>query len=205
VDVTISGRNVEVPDEVQTAVRSKIGNLDRFVSGLNRADVVFRAEKNPRIVEGEQIEVTLEGHGHHIRCKVSGRDQQHALDRSIVKLEKQLRKLKTRVIKRHRPNSHREDSRHPLDRVLPEIELPVDEEAADAADEDFEIPAADLVVPKIVRRKSFALIEMRPDAAALRMQLLDHEFYLFRNSETGNCAVVYIRDDGELGLIDEAV
>ena len=65
-DVSISGRNVDVPEEVQDAVRSKIGTLDRFVYALDRADVVFREEKNPRISDKEQIEVTLQGHGHHI-------------------------------------------------------------------------------------------------------------------------------------------
>ena len=108
-DVSISGRNVDVPNEVQDAVRSKIGALDRFVYALDRADVVFREEKNPRITDREQIEVTLQGHGHHIRAKVSGPDQLTALERAVSKLEKQLRKVKTKVVKRHRPNSHRQD------------------------------------------------------------------------------------------------
>lgn len=203
-DVTISGRNVAVPDEVHAAVRSKIGHLDRFVFGLDRADVVFREEKNPRISDREQIEVTLQGHGHHIRCKVSGRDQLKAIDLAVVKLEKQLRKLKTRVVKRRRPNLHREESHHPLARAAHDVG-PSDLVVDTPEEPDDELPQADLIVPTIVRRKTFDLMEMRPDAAALRMQLLDHNFYLFRNTETGSCAVVYTRDDGDLGLIDEAV
>ncbi|MCB0991610.1 MAG: ribosome-associated translation inhibitor RaiA [Acidimicrobiales bacterium] len=194
-DVTISGRNVDVSQDVKDAVRSKIGSLDRFVPGLDRAAVVFREEKNPRIAERDQLEATLEGHGHHIRCKVSGIDQMQAVDLAVEKLEKQLRKLKTRVVKRHRPNSHREDNHRPLAKTAV-----IEEEIVD----DDDIPEAELVAPEIVKRKSFDLMEMSPDAAATRMQLLDHSFFLFRNSETGRCAVVYVRDDHTLGLIDEA-
>jgi putative sigma-54 modulation protein len=199
VDVTISGRNVDINDDVKEAVRLKIGSLDRFVNGLDRAAVVFREEKNPRIAEREQLEATLEGHGHHIRCKVSGIDQMQAVDLAVVKLEKQLRKLKTQVVKRHRPNLHREESHHPLAKV-PSIDSDVEDD--DIADE--EIPAADLVAHEIVKRKSFELMEMTPDAAAIRMQLLDHSFFLFRNVETGRSAVVYTREDHTLGVIDEA-
>ena len=220
-DVSISGRNVEVPEEVQAAVRSKIGSLDRFVYALDRADVVFREEKNPRISDPEQIEVTLQGHGHHIRAKVSGPDQLTAVERAVSKLEKQLRKVKTKVVKRHRPNPHRESTHHPLaTSAITDASLDVDEALYDEAStggvlveelealtadelDTMEIPQADLVVPRIVKRKSFELIEMRPDVAVVRMQLLEHEFYLFRNAETGHPAVVYTRDDGEYGLIDE--
>ena len=207
-DVSISGRNVDVPEEVQDAVRSKIGTLDRFVYALDRADVVFREEKNPRISDKEQIEVTLQGHGHHIRAKVSGPDQMTAVDRAVSKLVKQLRKVKTKVVKRHRPNSHRDDTHHPLARsangvLVEELEELGPDEVDTAELEAEEIPEADLVVPRIVKRKSFELIEMRPDVAVVRMQLLGHDFYLFRNSETGQPAVVYVREDGEYGLIDE--
>ena len=207
-DVSISGRNVDVPNEVQDAVRSKIGSLDRFVYALDRADVVFREEKNPRISDREQIEVTLQGHGHHIRAKVSGPDQLTAVERAVSKLEKQLRKVKTKVVKRHRPNSHRDETHHPLARsasgvVVEELEALTHDEIDNADLELDEIPSADLVVPRIVKRKSFELIEMRPDVAVVRMQLLEHDFYLFRNVETGQPAVVYAREDGEFGLIDE--
>jgi len=209
VDVSISGRNVDVPNEVQDAVRSKIGTLDRFVYALDRADVVFREEKNPRISDREQIEVTLQGHGHHIRAKVSGPDQLTAVERAVSKLEKQLRKVKTKVVKRHRPNSHRDDTRHPLARadtngvIVEELEALGPDEIDSADFDQTDVPTADLVVPRIVKRKSFELLEMRPDVAVVRMQLLEHDFYLFRNVETGQPAVVYAREDGEYGLIDE--
>ncbi|GEM_PF-478607 len=103
-DVIISGRNVELNDEVREIVEAKIGRLDRFVRGIERADVVFQEEKNPRITEKVDLEVTLEGKGHHLRCKVNGPDELSAIDRAVNKLEKQLRKLKTKLEKNKKHN-----------------------------------------------------------------------------------------------------
>ena len=159
-------------------------------------------------------DIILITHGHRDHCspedvaKVSGPDQLTAVELAVSKLEKQLRKVKTKVVKRHRPNPHRA-AHHPLANdagVGGSLDGAfVEELEALSADEldEVEIPQADLVVPRIVKRKSFELIEMRPDVAVVRMQLLEHEFYLFRNVETGQPAVVYTRDDGEYGLIDE--
>ncbi len=186
--IMITGRKVEVPDSVRAAVERKIGSLDRFVGDLDRAEVVFREEKNPRISEREQVEVTLLGHGHQIRASVAGVDQLQAVDLAVDKLGKQLRKLKTRVARRHRPNLHREESHHPLTR----LEHDLDEEMSEADDD----------TPRIVRRKTFDLDLMVPDDALVRMQLLDHSFFLFVNADTGKPSVVYLRDDGDAGLIE---
>jgi putative sigma-54 modulation protein len=188
VQITITGRKVEVPDDVRAAVERKIGSLDRFVGDLERAEVVFREEKNPRIAEREQVEVTLHGHGHHVRATVAGTDQHQAVDLAVDKLGKQLRKLKTRVERRTRPNSHREDNHHPLAHLEPEV-------TEGAVDDEEQIPT-------IVRRKTFDLDLMVPDDALIRMQLLDHDFFLFVNADSGKPSVVYLREDGDAGLIE---
>jgi ribosomal subunit interface protein len=261
-DIVVTGRNVRVTDEVRAKVTSKIGTLDRFVSGLDLAEVVFKKERNPRIAEPEHVEITLVGHGHHLRCQSSGIDQIAAVDLAVEKLETQLRKLKTRTLRRHRPNSHREANHHPLVHLASLDEemglispasqaasagtgtagegdaaaaaaappaggpsaaerwvVDAGEEAGTAAGsgdlddaalagldgaDDVAPPPAELVEPRIVRRKQFPLKAMSPDAAALRMELLDHQFYLFRNAETGEVAVVYHRDAGGYGLIEPA-
>ena len=209
--ITITGRKVQVPDDVRAAVERKIGALDRFVGGLDRAEVVFRAEKNPRIAEREQVEVTLLGHGHHVRASVAGTDQHQAVDLAVGKLGKQLRKLKTRVVRRHRPNTHRDEAHHPLARLDNEL---TDPPAAgigapgpagagrDGAGSDSADPDAPEWVPAIVRRKTFDLDLMDPAEAVTRMQLLDHDFYLFVNSESRKPSVVYLRSDGDAGLIE---
>ncbi len=186
--ITITGRKVDVPDDVRSAVERKIGSLDRFVGDLERADVVFREEKNPRIAERDQVEVTLRGHGHHVRASVAGTDQHQAVDLAVDKLGKQLRKLKTKVVRRHRPNAHRDENHHPL--AMLDHDLVED----DGPDDDRS--------PQIVRRKTFDLDLMIPDDAIVRMQLLDHDFFLFVNADSGKPSVVYLRDDGDAGLIE---
>lgn len=192
--ITISGRKVDVPDDVKSAVERKIGSLDRFVGGLDHADVVFRSETNPRIADGDQLEVTLEGHGHHVRASVSGSDQHQVVDLAVEKLSRQLRKLKTRLERQRRPNSHRDEGHHPL------ATQPNDliDGTSDAPADDVE----DEAVPRIVRRKSFDLDLMVPDDALIRMQLLDHDFFLFVNADSGKPSVVYLREDGDAGLIE---
>ncbi|WP_419841927.1 ribosome hibernation-promoting factor, HPF/YfiA family [Candidatus Poriferisodalis sp.] len=194
--ITITGRKVHVPDDVRAAVERKIGALDRFVSGLERAEVVFRGEKNPRIAERDQVEVTLLGHGHHVRASVSGIDQHQAVDLAVGKLGKQLRKLKTRVVRRHRPNAHRDEGRHLLSRLDNDLVDGAAVAEAEAGPDDPEW------VPRIVRRKSFDLELMEPSEAVTRMQLLDHEFFLFVNSDSSKPSVVYLRSDGDAGLIE---
>lgn len=85
---------------MREAVEGKLGRLSRKVYGLDRADVHFVEARNPRISEPETCEVTLDGHGHHLRCKVSGTDEFIALDRAAAKLEQQLEKAKTKRMRR---------------------------------------------------------------------------------------------------------
>ena len=198
--ITITGRKVQVPDDVRAAVERKIGALDRFVAGLDRAEVVFREEKNPRITEREQVEVTLLGHGHHVRASVAGVDQHQAVDLAVGKLGKQLRKLKTRVVRRHRPNPQRDDVHHPLARL--ENDLVTDAANGAAAPRQEASPDDPEWVPRIVRRKTFDLELMDPAEAVTRMQLLDHDFFLFVNADSGMPSVVYLRSDGDAGLIE---
>lgn len=209
-DIVVSGRNVAVEDSVRAAIGQKVGTLDRFLNGLDSAHVVFKEEKNPRIADKEHVEVTVEGHGHHIRAKGHAADQLTAVEIAVAKLEKQLRKLKTRVVKRHRPNLHRSDSHHPLQQVLdgaPVDDLPVTDPppADDGADGDG--PADDGAAaaehePQLVRTKSIELAPMTVDDAMLRMEMLGHGFFLFCNRDTGHASVVYERDDGDIGLIE---
>ena len=194
--ITITGRKVQVPDDVRAAVERKIGALDRFVSGLDRAEVVFREEKNPRITEREQVEVTLLGHGHHVRASVAGVDQHQAVDLAVGKLGKQLRKLKTRVVRRHRPNPQRDDVHHPLARLENDLVNGAATSQPSTGPDDPEW------APRIVRRKTFDLELMDPAEAVTRMQLLDHDFFLFVNAESGMPSVVYLRSDGDAGLIE---
>ena len=96
-EITVSARHTEVSDALRAAVEEKIGRLSRFLDGMDRAEVHFTEERNPRIADKEVCEVTLEGHGHHVRCKVAAPDGFAAIDVAVDKLEHQLHKLKTKL------------------------------------------------------------------------------------------------------------
>ncbi len=182
-EVTVSGRHTTVSEPLRQMTVEKIGRLDRFLKGMDRADVHFWEEKNPRIGDKEFCEVTMEGHGHHVRCKVSAPDSFTAVDIAVDKLERQLRKLKTKVKKRQQGHQKIE-----LDEgLVPETLLQDD---------------APEPVYNIVKSKTFALVTMTTQEAALQMDLLNHDFYLFVNAETEQSAVVYRRDDGDIGHIE---
>jgi putative sigma-54 modulation protein len=189
-EITVSARHTEVSDALREAATEKIGRLSRFLEGMDRAEVHFAEERNRRIADREVCEVTMEGHGHHIRCKVSAPDGFVAIDRAVEKLEKQLYKLKTKLQRRHkggRRNGH---------------EASVGDDGSEA-----DVDADGLVAgdgPRIVKTKQHALKPMTPAEAALQLELVAHDFYFFTNAETDRAAVLYRRADGDLGLIDQA-
>jgi putative sigma-54 modulation protein len=100
VEITVSSRHTEVSPALRAAVEEKIGRLSRKAYRLDRAVVHFVEEHNPRIPDKETCEVLLDGNGHHIRCKTSGTDGFVALDLAIDKLEHQLEKAKTKMMRR---------------------------------------------------------------------------------------------------------
>ena len=186
-DITVSARHTELSDALRQVTIEKIGRLSRYLDGMDRAEVHFFEEHNPRIADKEWCEVTLEGHGHHVRCKVSAPDGFVAVDRAVEKLEHQLRKLKTKV-QRHNHSPRR------VDPSPDDVVATLPEDAAITADGGA----------RIVKTKEFAMTVMDADEAVLQMDLLGHDFYFFTHAETGRAAVVYRRDDGDVGLIDQA-
>jgi putative sigma-54 modulation protein len=183
-DVSVSGRHTTVSETLRRQATDKIGRLERYLAGMDRAEVHFWQEHNAKVEAREFCEVTMEGHGHHVRCKVSAPDGFTAIDLAVEKLEKQLRKLKTQVERRRHDRSR--------------LELPPDLVPERLVGGDTEPEP----VYRIVKSKTFSLTAMDPQSAALQMDLLNHDFYVFTNVETTQAAVVYRRDDGNIGLID---
>jgi ribosomal subunit interface protein len=182
-EVTVSGRHTTVSESLRQTTVEKIGRLDRYLNGMERAEVHFWEEKSSG-GNKEFCEVTMEGHGHHVRCMVSASDSFTAVDLAVDKLERQLRKLKTKIRAR----------RQSKERIEVPAELVPDRLVTDA---DHPEP-----IYRIVKSKTFQLATMDPPEAALQMDLLNHDFYLFVNAETQQSAVVYRRDDGDIGLIE---
>lgn len=181
-EVTIRGRNVEVTDRLRAAAEEKVGRLSRHHEGWEQAEVQFIEERNPRISAKEVCEATLRGHGRIIRAKAASADSLTSLDKVVDKLEHQIDKLKSRLISRSHPKHHQLDSATAV-------------EAEDEAATDDQGP------PRIVKTKQFDMKPMTPEEAALQMDVLGHDFYLFNNTD-GVAAVVYRRNDGDIGLIE---
>jgi len=169
VEVNVSARNVELTPALRAAVLEKVGRLERFLDGMDRAEVHLFEERNPRIADKDVCEVTLDGHGHHVRVKATASDPVAAVDVAVGKLEEKLHRLKTKLAVSKKRGGHGETA----------------------------------IASQIVKSKRFVMDAMTPDDAALQMDLLGHDFYVFSNLDTGRTGVVYRRRSGDIGLIDE--
>lgn len=213
--INVSARHTEVAKGDRDLIVEKLSRLGGKFLEMDRAEVHFSEERNPRIHDKEVCEITLEGHGHHIRCKSNGPDHLTAVDRAIEKLENKLHKLKTKLstYRTHRDvtkaklwaNASTEISEDLVRELVstngsaPVGTIEADDEYAEATAE------AQVLVDsyRIVKTKTVENLALTPLDAAMRMDLVGHAFYFFTNVETGGPAVVYRRDDGDIGLIDE--
>jgi putative sigma-54 modulation protein len=184
-DVTVSSRHVELTAALRRAAEERIGRLSRYLDGMDRAEVHLFEERNPRIADKKDVcEVTLEGHGHHVRTKVAAGDPFSAVDAAAQKLEHQLHKLKTKLVSRSHPRRGGTNG-HAV--------------AGAAEDDDQEGDRSD----SIVRTKRFAAKPMTVDEALLQLDLLGHDFYLFTNADSRRANVIYRRKAGGHGLIEQ--
>ena len=216
--IRVSARNTTVRDRDHDLIVEKIDRLSKYLPGMELADVHFFEQRNPRIKNQKEVcEVTLAGHGHHVRVKAQGPDHLTAVDLAIEKAENQLHKLKTKL------SSHRKHrdmvTVQKLRTMVPEepsngsvatataateVDAATDSSTHDSAELDHVTDAAGIQVDyQIVRTKTVERLVLTPQDAALRMDLVDHGFYFFTNADTGRSAVIYRRDDGDFGLIDE--
>ena len=196
-EISISSRHIPITSGLEEAVRTKIGQLDRYLEDLDTAEVHFDEARNPRIANRGTCEVTLTGHGHHLRCKVNAPDPFTAIDLAEAKLERQIRKLRTRLRNRHRGRG--DTIRTGATAGVEPQPAGQTHDGSDPSDSDSDEPEL-----RIVKTKRFHLGPLSPPEAALKMDLMGHGFFFFINSTTGRSAVVYRRDDGAVGLIDEA-
>jgi ribosomal subunit interface protein len=115
-EITVSARHTDISPALRAAAEDKIGRLSRLFGGIDRAEVHFTEERNPRIAAKEVCEVSIEGKGCHVRCKAAAADGFAAVDLAVEKLEHQLHRLKTRLVPRK--------ARPAVDAtVVPEVDL----------------------------------------------------------------------------------
>jgi ribosomal subunit interface protein len=102
VEITVSARHLDISPALKAAAESKFGRLARFMGGMDRAEVHFVEETNPRIPARDVCEVTVEGPGRRVRAKAAATDTFAAIDLAVAKLEHQLITLKSKAGNRYR-------------------------------------------------------------------------------------------------------
>lgn len=195
-EVVVVGKRVEVSAELRAAATEKAGRLGRFADDIRRIEVDFSHTRNRRVGDTETCEILVHLKGHLVKAHASSEQREAALDVAIEKAEHQLRRLHERRVNRR---ASRRDG-GPGHAALAGngdgagTQTALDEVAPPASADDA----------LIVKTKQFAVKPMDPEEAALQMDLLGHDFFLFTSSETGRAAVVYRRRDGHYGLIEAA-
>ncbi len=181
-NVRIHGRNMEVAQDIRDLAEEKVKHAARIFDDIADVDVEFLESRNPRQAdERYRVEITSKAGSQIVRVEATAFDARAALDSASDKYERQLRKLKERLIQRSRKKSHKDLD--PLIQPEPEPE-PHERESV------------------VVKRKSFELIPMSLDEAVLQMEMLGHDFFVFLDAETGKQLVLYRRRRGDLGLIE---
>ena len=99
-DITVSARHIDISPALRAAAEEKLGRLSRFGAGIERVEVHFVEERNPRIAQREVCEVTFETRGRQVRARAAAADTFAAIDLAIEKVEHQLHTLKTKVVAR---------------------------------------------------------------------------------------------------------
>ena len=191
--VLVRGKNFDVPRGVRDLTVEKINRVERLAHDAERAEVEFTETGHHHSPPTTACEVTLHLRRSIVRAHAAGSNAASALDVTIDKVEHQLSRLKDkRVTRKHRGRRHNGASpgSAALAESLEELRDPATEEPSDDGG------------LHIVREKSFDSKPMSPEEAALQMELLGHDFFLFSNAENGNAAVIYRRRDGDLGLIE---
>ena len=174
----VKGKNVEVSDAIRTYAEEKLGRLERQLADPTRVELELAVEKNPSIADNHVAEGTIWTKGPVLRAKEASTDMRASIDLLADKLERQVTRYRE---KRRRP-------RHRGNGQVPEPSVPVtfDDENG----------------PSIVKSKQFALRPMTAEEAVLELELVGHDFFLFRHVETAEINVVYRRRDGGYGLIE---
>lgn len=168
----ISGKNIEVTEGLRTAIQDKIGKLERYFAPETEIHVTLSVEK-----DRQKIEVTIPMKGNIVRAEQVSSDMYVSIDLVEEIIERQLRKYKNKLV-------DQKQSATSLSQAFVEEEM--------VGDDDIQI----------TRTKKFAMKPMDPEEACVQMELLGHNFFVFRNAETDEVNVVYKRKGNTYGLIE---
>jgi ribosome hibernation promoting factor len=172
VQLRVKGRGVEVSDAIRSYAEKRLGRLERQLPDPE-IELQLSAEQNPSIKDSHVAEATVWTNGPVIRARESSQDMRASIDRLVDKLERQVTRYREKRGRRRRPARQASDEG-----------IPMNEE------------------PQIVRSKQFAVKPMSAEEAVLQLELVGHDFFVFRHADTEEVAIVYRRREGGYGLIE---
>lgn len=186
-DLHVKGKNIPVTDALFEHAERKLSKLTRLLPPWDEpphVELELSVERNPSIERNQVAEVTVRTKGPILRVREADRDMYLAIDHAAQKLQRQATRYRDRR-RRHRPPHGQPPP--PVEEFLPD-DIPV------VVDEEPE--------PQLVKTKRFEMKPMSVEDAAMQIELLNHDFYVFRNDDDGGSVnVIYRRRDGDLGLI----
>ena len=170
--IDIRGDKVKITEAIKSQIEEKLGKLDQYFENPEelKAYVVVRVRNKEQI-----IEVTIPTPKFTLRAETSEEDLYTAIDLTIDKLERQIRKNKTKMRRKFK------------DVLQYEMMMDITEDEEESS---------------IVKRKAIELRPMDEDEAILQMELVDHDFFVFKNVDTESVSVLYKRKDGSYGIIN---
>lgn len=173
-NITVNGRNVEITPALKSYSEEKIGKFDRYLSNISEAVVTLSVQKHR-----QRAEVLIRANGFLIQAESTTEELYSAIDEVADKLDRQIKKIKEKL------SSHRVGENVKA-KLAPH-------EAPEPADDEMGV---------IIKRKSFDMKPMQADEAAMQMEMLGKNFFVFTNAENSEINVLYKRTDGNYGLIE---
>ena len=170
--INVRGKNLDITPALKDYVEKRVKKITKYFDKTGDILVILKVEKGRH-----QVEVTVPVDGILLRGEESTPDMYASIDQVMDKLEKQIEKHKTKLIKRFRGSGFRAD-------IASTVTVPETEEET------------------IVRTKRFAVKPMDAEEAILQMNMLNHDFFMFLNIETEQVNLVYRRKDGHFGLLE---
>ena len=175
----VKGKNLDVTDSIRSYAEQKLSKLDKQLNPATEVELELRVEKNPSIAANQIAEATVWTKGPTLRAREASEDMRASIDQLTEKLARQVRHYRD---KRSRRGSRSNNN------------VPVDEGASALPDDQLD--------EQIVKTKQFSVKPMTAEEAVLQLELIGHDFFVFKNAESDAVNVVYRRKNGGYGLIE---
>ena len=174
-DIIIHGDKLKITSAMSDYIKEKLGKLDKYLENSEtvRANVIVKVKNYE-----QRVEITIPLKSFILRSEETKDDFYAAVDKTVDKLERQIRKNKTRMMSKQIKTNY------------------------DFAFAQIELDEQDTKESKVLKRKKVEVKPMNEEEAILQMELLGHQFYMYKDSETDKTAVVYKRKDDNYGIIE---